>query len=415
MKQFGAIFRFEFGNYLRNKVYRVLTLLLVAGILVAMSWPRITPLFGGGQGGEAVQTDVPDVVALARGDGGDAAATAQALGAALPFFAWEALSVDEAALAQAVDSGDYAVGLWLEDDLHYRYIVETAGMYDQTEALIAEALTGLYRVQTLADKGIPPEEAAVLLAQTAQGTVTTTGKDQFVSFIYTYALVMLLYMSIALYGQFVSTSVAAEKSSRAMELLITSAQPTSLMFGKVMGAGMAGFTQMGSLLVAAFVGFKLNADLWHDNLLMQAVFDMPVAVLGYALLFFVLGFFLYAFLYGALGSLVSRTEDVSTTTMPVTMLFILAFLVVMMAMSSGQVDTGIMRVASIVPFTAPMAMFVRITMGAPGALEILLSIALLIATTLGIGYLAAAIYRIGVLLYGKPPKLAELLRAVRAR
>ena len=126
-----------------------------------------------------------------------------------------------------------------------------------------------------------------------------------------------------------------------------------------------------------------------------------------------LGFFIYAFLFGALGSLANRSEDVNTLVLPVTMLFVVAFLVVMTSMGSGTVDSPLMVVCSYIPFTSPMAMFTRIAMGSVAAWEIILSVAILIATTIGVGYLSAAIYRVGVLLYGKPPKLSELFRILK--
>ena len=146
---------------------------------------------------------------------------------------------------------------------------------------------------------------------------------------------------------------------------------------------------------------------------MASIFDMPLSILLYTILFFVLGFLLYAFLYGALASLASRLEDINTLVMPVSFLMIIAFLVSIFSML-GDVDSVLMRVASFVPFTSPMAMFTRICMGSVAPWEVVLSVALLVGSTIGIGYLAAAIYRVGVLMYGKPPKLMALVRAVQS-
>mgnify|MGYP000867230367 CR=1 FL=1 len=99
--------------------------------------------------------------------------------------------------------------------------------------------------------------------------------------------------------------------------------------------------------------------------------------------------------------------------MPVLMIFIFAFIAVITAMTSGNADGGLMVALSYIPFTAPMAMFVRIAMAAPAWYEVVISVALLIATTAGIGVLSAGIYRMGVLMYGKPPKPAELIKVVR--
>ena len=130
------------------------------------------------------------------------------------------------------------------------------------------------------------------------------------------------------------------------------------------------------------------------------------------LIFFVLGFLIYAFLYGAIGSTATKLEDINTSTMPLTILFVVAFMVVMFSMSSGNVDNTLMVVCSYVPFTSPMAMFTRIAMSTVPVYGILISIVILIGSSIGIGVLSAKIYRVGVLLYGTTPKLGAIIRAV---
>ena len=131
------------------------------------------------------------------------------------------------------------------------------------------------------------------------------------------------------------------------------------------------------------------------------------------LLFFVLGFFLYAFLYGAVGSTVSKTEDVGTASMPINMAFIVVYMVVLVSLSTGSVDNVPMKILSFFPLTSPMAMFARIAMSTVPFWEIAVSIGLLVAGVAMIGVLAAKIYRVGVLMYGTRPKLPELLKALR--
>ncbi|MEG1846406.1 MAG: ABC transporter permease, partial [Oscillospiraceae bacterium] len=144
----------------------------------------------------------------------------------------------------------------------------------------------------------------------------------------------------------------------------------------------------------------------------KSIFGMPLSMLLYTILFFVLGYFLYSFMYGALASLASRLEDINTLTMPITFMMITSFMITIFSMINN-VDSPIMKVASFIPFTSPMAMFTRIAMGNVTAIEIIISVIILIVTTIGIGYLAAAIYKIGVLMYGKPPKMNEVMRALR--
>lgn len=219
-------------------------------------------------------------------------------------------------------------------------------------------------------------------------------------------------MVILLYGQMVATNVATEKSSRAMEVLITSAKPNSMMFGKVLASCIAGLVQLVAVFGSALVFYNLNKSYWGDNMIVDSIFNIPPELFVYMLVFFILGFLIYAFMFGAVGSTASKLEDINTSVMPITMLFIIAFFVVMFSMASGSIDNTLMTVCSYIPFTSPMAMFTRICMSTVPLYEILISVAILIGSTLGIGFLAAKIYRVGVLMYGTTPKLGAILKAV---
>jgi ABC-2 type transport system permease protein len=412
MRQFYQVFRFELLNYLRKKVFLVLTLVLVIAIGVVLSFPRITELFGSGEtepGGEVQKT----MLALCDRSGADPEATRDYLNAALPGYDFQLVEATDEALQGDVQAGKYPGAVVIEEPLKFRYIVNNLNLTDQTQALVGEALTQKYRTDAMEAAGLSAEEAQSLLTAVAEGEAVQSGNDQMSSVFYTYILMMLLYMAILLYGQFVASGVATEKSSRAMELLITSSKPTSLIFGKVIGIGSAGLLQLVVLLLSAFGFYNLNKGYWADVPLMASLFDMPVSIMLYTILFFVLGFFIYAFLFGALASLASRMEDVNTLVMPVVFLFVAAFLIVMYSLGSGNVDTPLMVACSYIPFTSPMAMFTRIAMGNVAAYEIVISVAILVVSTIGVGVLSSAIYRIGVLLYGKPPKLSAVFRMLR--
>ncbi|MBQ8284341.1 MAG: ABC transporter permease [Clostridia bacterium] len=224
-------------------------------------------------------------------------------------------------------------------------------------------------------------------------------------------MIFALYMVILLYGQMVSTNVASEKSSRAMELLVTSAKPTNMMFGKVLASCIAGFSQLVLVFGSAILFYNINkANL--TNPIISSIFNIPIDLFIYMIIFFVLGFLIYAFMFGAIGSTVSKLEDINTSVMPITYLFVIAFLVVVFSMSSGSIDNTAMLICSYIPFTSPMAMFTRIAMSTVAWYEIAISIAVLIGSTIGIGILSAKIYRVGVLLYGMKPKLGEVLKTV---
>lgn len=419
MKQFLAILRFEFLNYAKNKAFVGITIAIVAIVGLVLCYPRIAQAVSPSQPADGQETaqesETPNrKAALLDPSGTNADATLSFFQESMPDVVFSTIQGDEETAKAAVDAGEYDFALMIESPKNYKYIVKDVGMYDTTAAIIQETMIAKYRFDALQTLGVSPQLSQEILSPTVEGETIQTGKDQFSSFFYTYILIFALYMAILLYGQFVATSVASEKSSRAMELLITSAKPVNLMFGKVLGSGLAGLTQLVVILGSGFVFYQLNAGYWGDNAIITSIFDMPLSILLYTVMFFILGFFIYAFMYGALGSLASRSEDINTSILPVTFLFIIAFFIVIFSMSSGNVDNALMIAASYIPFTSPMAMFTRIAMGDVASWEIIVSVAILIASTIGIGYLSAGIYRMGVLLYGKPPKLNEVFRMIKA-
>lgn len=418
MKQLKTVFAYEFTGYFKRRSYVILTVVLMVAVAVVLSFPRFmggadTTEGGDGAAGGAEMTLVPLVY-----KGGDAAAEAEALNAlgGETAYAFAPYDGDAEALRAAVESGEVETGVVLTGPLSYQRFVDNLNLYDSFDSVFSELLVARYQAESMSALGVPTAEIGELLgAQVEQETITVgEGKDQAQNFIYTYVLIFLLYFAILMYGQFVASSVATEKSTRAMELLITSTKPNNLMFGKVLGSGFAGLLQLVLILGTAFLFYNLNADLYADNYIVQSLFGIQLDILLYMFLFFILGFFIYAFIYAALGSLVSRMEDLSTAIMPVTYIFIAAFLIVMLSMSTGNVDSPLMVFCSFFPLTSPMAMFTRIAMGDVAGWQVLVSVVILIAATVGMGILSAAIYRLGVLLYGNAPKPTEIVRMLRA-
>ncbi|MEG1834558.1 MAG: ABC transporter permease [Oscillospiraceae bacterium] len=410
MKQFKTIFAFEYGSYGKNKVFVGLTAVLLIVMAVVLFFPRFSSSTGIG---------VPDItkapsknIAVCDKSGAYSDMTFEYLKNGLENDKLTAVNCSEEELKLKVQSGEFNSAILLLSPVKYKYIVENSGITDMTTMKVDGILASNQRVMELSKLGINENDINSIMSIGVESELVITGKDQSQSFFYTYILMFLLYIAVLMYGQFVAQSVAVEKSSRAMELLITSAKPINLMFGKVLGAGAAGFTQLVLLLGGAYTFYSLNKSYWADNIVVKSIFGMPLSMLLYTILFFVLGYFLYSFMYGALASLASRLEDINTLTMPITFMMITSFMITIFSMINN-VDSPIMKVASFIPFTSPMAMFTRIAMGNVTAIEIIISVIILIVTTIGIGYLAAAIYKIGVLMYGKPPKMNEVMRALR--
>lgn len=410
MKQFGKILKFELKGYLRNKVFVGITVFLVAAIAVAMFIPNIISLFKSDDG-TADATD-PSVMLVYAEDSNLAELVKAYFTEAFTDYK---VTVSEGTvddIKAMITSGSAECAFVMNSASSYTYYVNNLSMYDMNTGVADTVLQEVYRINAMVQNGLTPEQAGEIMSVQIESNTETLGKDQIQNFFYTYIMIFALYMVILLYGQMVATNVAAEKSSRAMELLVTSAKPTSMMFGKVLASCIAGLTQLVAVFGSALIFYNINKSSWGDNVIIQSMFNIPVDLFVYMLVFFILGFLIYAFLYGAIGSTASKLEDINTLVLPITFLFIFAFFVVMFSMSSGSVDTVLMRVCSYIPFTSPMAMFTRICMSTVAWYEIAISVTILIASTVGVGILSAKIYRVGVLLYGIPPKFGTIMKTV---
>ncbi|NCC86748.1 MAG: ABC transporter permease [Clostridia bacterium] len=412
MKQFFAIFKFEILAYLKNKLFVGLTIAVVFIIAIGLSYPRIKIVLKPDEvKAPASSTSEKTKIAVCVKEGLDEATVISLFQSTFgDEYEINAVKDDEKELTKKIKDGDYDNGLVINSPLSYKYITETKELSDSTTYMVDEVLTQMYRMTAIMNSGVTANDAQKILTQTVENEIVVIGNDQTQSFIYTYIIIMLLYMSILLYGQFVAQSVAAEKSSRAMEMLVTSAKPINLMFGKVLGSGFAGLLQFVVLLTSAYGFYSINETYWKDNELIQSAFGMPAEILFYAVVFFVLGYFIYSFIYGALGSLATRTEDINTLTMPVTFIFVAAFMIIISSITSGNVDSPLMVFCSYFPLTSPMAMFARLSMSTVPIYEIILSVSILIVSEIAIGYLSAVIYRAGVLMYGNTPKIKDIFK-----
>ncbi len=411
MKQLGKIFKYELKGYLQNKIFVGITVFLVALIAVVMFFPRIGEAIGSEEE-EIAKEDLPIMLVLGENEA-ETEMIRAAFTEAFPDYTVTAATGDADALKEQITRGGAECAFVIKGFTDCTYYVNNLSMYDVNASVAAEVLQSLYRMSAMVGGGMSPEDAAGILSVSILPKTENLGVDQMENFFYTYIMIFALYMVILLYGQMVATNVATEKSSRAMELLITSANPVSMMFGKVFASCAAGLLQLVAVFGSALICFRLNASYWENNAIVRSIFDMPIELFVYMLIFFVLGFLIYAFLFGAIGSTASKLEDINTSVMPVTVLFIIGFFVVVFSMTSGDVDNVLMRVCSYIPFTSPMAMFTRIAMTTVPFYEILISIVILVISVFGIGYLSAKIYRVGVLLYGTPPKIGAILKAIR--
>jgi ABC-2 type transport system permease protein len=227
--------------------------------------------------------------------------------------------------------------------------------------------------------------------------------------------VVLIFITLVIYGMWVAAGVVAEKSSRVMELLISAASPEQLVIGKVVGIGLAGLVQYVAILVPAIATLLLQDRIASALLGTSSSMDLSLSALTPGLLaayggFWILGFILYALIYAAAGSLVSRAEDLQVLALPLSLVAIGGYLQAVMALSGGI--SPMVRLASYVPFWSPFVMLTRLTVGSVEPWELVLSFGLLIATIPIVAIVAVRVYSAGVLLYGQRPGARAIVAAI---
>ncbi|WP_438431275.1 ABC transporter permease [Gorillibacterium sp. sgz500922] len=429
MRGFWTVLRFTFLNRIRSKSFISVTIIFALLIAAGVNAPSIVAHFSEGKTTkvgvfadgelapllkEVVGSQEKDKLSLVEyPDKGSAAA-------------------NEAFAQTAVENGEVSGFLVAKPGAEgtfpsFRYLSKGTFTQTGTSTKLEAALQTVKLKQTVKELKLTEEQIALLNAPVvlerlqinSGGTGTDhasegkTPSEQLVSYILVYALMVLLFMALSMYGNMTASEITAEKSSRVMEVLITSVSPLKQMFGKVFGMFLLGVVQMAVFILVAVGSLNLpnNQDFFAENNLDFG--SVPASLYVYFVLFYLLGFFLYVILYAAMGSIVSRTEELGQAIMPVTILSLAAFYIGLYGINAPS--GTFIRVASFIPFFTPNVMFLRIGMlsGVPGW-EIGLSLALLVAAILFFGWLSAKIYRTGVLMYGKRPSIKEIRKAMKA-
>ena len=417
MKQFFTVFEFEFMNFVKSKSFVIATILIAVLLGGATFLPRfidMSEMLGTesaekNDDKEDDEEDKPEEKEqLVIYDESGYFEDLSILSAAFADAEFKAVK-SEAAVKKAVESEEAEAGFYVIDDLNYRYYVVNSGMSDMNPVIFDEVLGNIHKQVYCSRQGIDYASFVENYEAPVHGETEVLGKDMESNFWYCYVLVIIIFMIIILYGAMIATSVTAEKSNRAIEVLVTSVDSKCLLFGKVFAGAVSAFVQVGVILAAALIGYRINHTYWGDKL--DMLLDIPGSVLLTFAIFGIGGFLFYAFLYGAMGALVSKTEDVNKTAGPLQMLIMGVYFVVLFQLEN--VDGMLMKVCSYLPFSSYSAMFVRIGMGKVDTIEVIISAVILYTSIFFAGWIGAKIYRMGTLRYGNPIKISRVLKDLR--
>jgi len=297
------------------------------------------------------------------------------------------------------------------------YVSEHVSDFDK-QGNINQALSRVVIEKRLRREGLDPGKIGEYMRPVKMATkkVTKRGveRDTGGTFMISWFLVLILYMTVLFYGQIILRGVIEEKSSRVVEIVLSSMRPFQLMAGKILGIAVVGFTQY-----AIWVLFGIAASRYSKSILVRffpqaAGFPMPsipAYIFVYFIVFFILGYFLYGTIYAGIGSMVNNEKEAQQLVMPVTMFLVIPVLLMMLVLRAP--DNPLSVVLSMIPFFAPILMLLRICVLLPPFPQILGAVLILVLTILLMIWLSAKIYRVGILMYGKRPSMGEILKWVR--
>lgn len=412
MKKFGVIFQYELMNYIKNKSYVITTVIiaLVAGIIMFV--PNFIDI--GSVTGEN-KNDVSDENSGADSDSTilvyDKSGMVTDISFIQNFYPDDAIkkASGENELVDKVKADEVSAGFVVNSLTDYDYYVYNQSMTDDNQVVFTQVMTVLNQMVYCQKNGIDYASLTQAFNPQIDCHENILGKDMGSNYWYCYGLVMIIFMIIIMYGSMVATSVTQEKSNRTMEVLVTSVDTNLLFFAKVLAGAVAALIQSAVMLRTVLISYKINQDKWGGMLNM--ILDIPANVLVVFALFGIGGFLFYTFIYGAMGALVSKTEDINKSAGGVQMVIMIVYFITLASLT--DVDGIMIKVTSFLPVSSYSAMFARVAMGSVNTWEIVVSFIILVASIVVVGIIGAKIYRMGTLRYGNPIKLSNAFKSIK--
>lgn len=407
MNKLKHVYAFELGNYFKSKVYVLSTLLICVLAIVGISLPGIIDKISGGSGSEEDGSDsmIAESIAICDQEG----IISDEL--ILSFGKTEIQRMEqEQDVQDAVKAEEAEVGFVVRSIREFDYFVFNRSAFDEAETAFRTLMSKAAKMKYCADNGLEYADIEALDAENLVCHEQVLGKDSEQNYWYSYILVILIFMLIIMYGMMIATSVTNEKSNRTVEILVTSTTSSSLLFGKVFAGATAILFQMGLVFSSILGAYQMNKEQLGGVL--DMILDIPAEVIATFAVFGLGGFLFYAFVYGALGAMVDKLEDLNKSAGTAQMVIMIVYFLVLFQMQ--EPDGVVIKLLSYLPFSSYSAMFIRIAMGKVAAWEVVLSAVILYASVIGMGFAAAKIFRNSTLRYGNSISLIKAVKGLRS-
>lgn len=407
MRDILTVIKFTMRDMLTRKSFIISTIIILVLIVLGFNVPNILKAFGGEDfGTQTVLISDQDQVFDHQ---------LEALQNAETGYKIELENLGYEEIQTKLEDGDINAAILVEktdDGAKIRYIVENAATTAGLPESLDTALSTLYTSIQINKLGLTDKQLASLVPN-FEYTLEQTQEEVVSGNIFVMMLMsVVLFYAIYFCAFQVSSSITTEKTSKIMETLVTSTSPRTIVLGKTIGIGIVGLIQMLIFLIVAV----LSAYLFLGTEVLSSVLDLSHITISLGLitiLYFILGYFAYAFGYALTGSTVSKPEDIQSANTPIAILAMVGFYLAYFTMTDPTGDLNIF--ASLFPFSSPFCMPFRVMMGLASGWDLALSIIILVATILVVAHIAIKIYSNAIFNYGSKMSLGEILKAYKQK
>lgn len=401
-KSLRTIINFEFNTVIKSKGYLIGLGILVVGIIIASFIPRIISMFN---------ADEPTTILI-----NDTATNNfyfSTLSDAFPDDEVVSTDMTESELSTYVNDNKNTYGVYFNDYQDFTYIVQNYTGPGRIESTIIDTVSTSYTITTLQQLGLTLDEATTIANTEVSPKIISTNTNNTDNYAYIYITCFALYMTLLLFGQLLAGTIASEKSTKVVEVLVTSTSSDNLIFGKIIGVGLSALFSYVVIILTALISLAINREFASEIFELASIFNISPIMIFYSILFTILGYIVFSDVFAIIGAIVSKPEEISTVSMIPTLLILFLFVFCIQAPISGTANSMVMKVLSFIPFTSPMAMIVRICIGDVSFIEIIVSVLILIATIYFLTTSTAKVYKKNILNFNKISSLKDAITRLK--
>lgn len=414
MKNLLTIVKFTVKEYIKKKSFIIVNAIMVLIIIAICNIPNLINAFGSGEEEQKLKVQIVDNENVLNAS----SEMFNQIGLDYDIEYFNDKSLDDVKKAINDEEIDAAISLKKVDGtVVFDYIVKKDDAFSDhkiTADIFSNIIKSVNTNRLLLEENASPEliqAVNVPITYEIQGLEENDGNQNFMI-----AMVssFILFFAVYFYGYSVSTSVSSEKTSRVMETLVTSTTPTKIVIGKTIAMGLVGLGQLVGLILVAVISYKVfipsNFDIISKLVVGLNINAVDVLI---CLVYFVLGYTVYAFLSAVTGATVSKVEDVQSASTPISLIALISFYLAYF--TSTMPNSSASKFASIFPFSSAFSMPGRILAGAVSGGEIVTSIIVLIVTAVILAMISIRVYSAAILHYGNRLKIKDLFKLYKQK